>query len=97
MCAGNITQQQIADQIVSVMDQRPQGMGIVPLVDIGRKTEFGGETDGKGAAEESGRAHVLNPPWQAVVMKRRTIILKQDKAIRAHRKQHAKPTNLSLG
>jgi hypothetical protein len=77
--------------------QRAQHVRIGPFGESRRQAERGRMALGIGAAEKALRAHVEQPPRQAVAVPGKAVLLTHDEAFGAHRNQAAQAVQRAIG
>ena len=92
--AGAFADQQVADGVMPMGEQRPEDVGVAPMLGVGRQAEAGSMRRGIGAAEIALGPHVEQPPRQPVAVQGRAVGLHHDEAFRADRDERAEGLDL---
>lgn len=75
-------------------EQRPDDVGVTPMLGVGRQAEAGSVRRGVGPAEIALGPHVEQPPRQPVAMQGRAVGLHHDEAFRADGDERAEGLDL---
>ena len=75
-------------------EQRPDDVGVAPMLGVGRQAEAGSMRRGIGAAEIALGSHVEQPPRQPVAVQGRAVGLHHDEAFRADGDERAEGLDL---
>ena len=92
--ARALADQQIADGVMAMGEQRPDDVGVTPMLRVGRQAEAGSVRRSVGPAEIALGPHVEQPPRKPVAVQGRAIGLHHDEAFRADRDELAERLDL---
>ena len=92
--ARALADQQIADGVMAMGEQRPDDVGVTPMLRVGRQAEAGSVRRSVGPAEIALGPHVEQPPRKPVAVQGRAVGLHHDEAFRADGDERAEGLDL---
>ena len=89
-----LADQQVADGVMAMHQQRPDDLIVAPVLGVGRQAERSSIGRCVGPAKIALGPHVEQPPGQPVAMTGHAVGLHHHKSVRAHRDERAQLPNL---